>query len=197
MPKQKIMRSRHLIRLLAIALSLGSAARAEVRLWQINDGERSWKSVEDASTAIDFDVPNAIQIAGFRPRENIASTLSWVDPLQCPHLEQLPAQKIGSSHCRWRSQYFYRRPLQGLWLQPSRQALLPRFGQPLSPEPGCLLSAADGLGRQRQAAVFRLYPRLRTLHQRRPELWHRWAADLRRPYKESGILPRQRFGRRV
>ena len=73
------MRSRHLIRLLVLVLSLGGAARAEVRLWQINDGERNWKSVEEASTAIDFDVPNAIQLAGFRPGENITSTLSWVD----------------------------------------------------------------------------------------------------------------------
>ena len=68
-----------LVRLLALVLSLGSAARAEVALWQINDGERNWQSVAEASTAIDFDGPNAIQIAGFRPGENIVSTLSWVD----------------------------------------------------------------------------------------------------------------------
>ena len=61
-----------------LAVIFWSNADAELRTWGINEDDRSWQSASRTTTAIDFSVPGAIQIAGFEPTDNIIQALTWV-----------------------------------------------------------------------------------------------------------------------
>lgn len=50
-----------------------------VRQWKVGGDALSWKSQELASAAVDFNTPGAIQIFGFKSRDNIAQRLVWKD----------------------------------------------------------------------------------------------------------------------
>ena len=61
-----------------LLLSIGSKARADIRLWTIGE-EVSWESQRLISTAADFASNGAIELLGFRSLDNIAEQLSWKD----------------------------------------------------------------------------------------------------------------------
>ena len=59
-----------------VALALCSThGSAQITRWEVPEG--NWKSLSDESTAIDFGVSGAIQIAGFEPTSNITQSLTW------------------------------------------------------------------------------------------------------------------------
>ena len=59
-----------------VALALCSTdGAAQITRWEIPGG--NWQSLSDESTAIDFGVSGAIQIAGFEPTSNITQSLTW------------------------------------------------------------------------------------------------------------------------
>ena len=71
-------RRRPLVSAALLVVIFWSSADSELRTWGINEDDRSWQSEARATTAIDFSVPGAIQIAGFEPTDNITQALTWV-----------------------------------------------------------------------------------------------------------------------
>lgn len=59
--------------------AISRTAWSEVRYWRIGADGLSWNSQEQSSTAIDFNVPGAIQLVGFALNDNIVQRLKWVD----------------------------------------------------------------------------------------------------------------------
>ena len=62
----------------ALVVTVWTSAAAEVTEWRINAEGRGWESETKVSTAIDFSTPGSIQIAGFRPSDNIVQSLNWI-----------------------------------------------------------------------------------------------------------------------
>lgn len=62
-------------------------ARGEVKEWTVGEGGLSWKSQEKNSSAIDFDVPQAIQLVAFED-ENIVAQLDWEPGIPAEYISE-------------------------------------------------------------------------------------------------------------
>ena len=82
------------VAVVTLLVAISGTARGELRWWNVGEGGPSWRSQERNSTVIDFGVPGAIQIVGFKPDDNIVQRLNWAEEFPSDFVVERPEAYI-------------------------------------------------------------------------------------------------------